>query len=206
MTRLYLIRHGENDWVGKRLPGWTRGLHLNARGRAQAERLAEVLAERRFQAIYSSPLERARETAEPISRRQGLTLQLRPGLRDVNVGQWQGQPLRLLRLRKLWTVIQHSPSRARFPEGESFAEAQARLVSEIEAILAAHKSAKAAVAVVSHADPIKLVICHYLGLALDLFQRLALEPASISILQLGEGPARLIRWNEVHAVESPAPR
>lgn len=205
MTRLYLIRHGENDWVGKRLPGWSRGLHLNKRGRAQAERLAELLAGQRFQAIYSSPLERARETAEPLARRQGLAVQLRPSLRDLNVGQWQGQSLRLLRLRRLWSVIQHTPSRARFPGGESFSEAQGRLVAEVDALLPAHASPKAAIAVVSHADPIKLITAHYLGLPLDLFQRLALEPASISILHLGEGSSRLIRWNDARATDTSGP-
>lgn len=206
MTLLYLIRHGENDWVGKRLPGWVPGLHLNGRGREQAERLAGELATVEFQAVYSSPLERAVETAEPIARLQGLTLETRADLGEVRVGRWQGQPLRLLRLRRLWPTIQRAPSQARFPGGESFPEAQARLVAEIERIVAEHRGPKASVAVVSHADPIKLVIAHHLGLALDLFQRLAIEPASVSILQLGSGPSRLVRLNEPHAAFTPPPR
>lgn len=206
MTLLYLIRHGENDWVGKRLPGWAPGLHLNGRGREQAERLAGDLATVGFEAVYSSPLERAVETAEPIARLQGLTLETRTELGEVRVGRWQGQPLRLLRVRRLWPTIQHAPSRARFPGGESFPEAQARLVAAVERILADHRGPKASVAVVSHADPIKLVIGHYLGLALDLFQRLAIEPASVSILRLGDGPSRLVRLNEPHGAFSPPSR
>jgi probable phosphoglycerate mutase len=90
MTILFLIRHGENDWVGRRLPGWTHGLHLNARGRAQAEALAGLLAPAKLEAIYASPLERTMETAAPIARAAGLRVRTREALADVNPGEWQG--------------------------------------------------------------------------------------------------------------------
>jgi probable phosphoglycerate mutase len=203
MARLYLIRHAENDWIGKRLPGWARGLHLNERGRRQAERLAEVLADVRFAALYTSPLERAVETAAPLARAQKLKPEVRPGLGDLKVGRWQGQPLAALRLRKLWRLVQNAPSQARFPGGESFTEAQARLVAEVDNILTRHPSPKAAIAVVSHADPIKLIVAHYIGLPLDLFQRLGTNPVSITILAIGGGFTRLERLNDGRAGQVP---
>ncbi|HSB90719.1 MAG TPA: histidine phosphatase family protein [Anaerolineales bacterium] len=199
MTILFLIRHGENDWVGRRLPGWTHGLHLNARGLAQAEALAGLLAPAKLEAIYASPLERTMETAAPIARAAGLRVRTREALADVNPGEWQGKSLRSLRHRSLWTVIQHAPSLARFPGGESFAGAQARIIAELEAIRAEHRAPRAAVACVTHADAIRLAIAHYIGLHLDLFQRLTVDPASISVLWIGDGSARLVRLNDTRA-------
>jgi probable phosphoglycerate mutase len=102
----------------------------------------------------------------------------------------------------LWPVIEHTPSLARFPGGESFPEAQARVVAEIEAIRRAHPGPRAAVACVSHADAIKLGISHYLGLHLDHFQRLTVDPASISVLWIGASAARLVRLNDTRATEA----
>jgi probable phosphomutase (TIGR03848 family) len=202
MTTVFLIRHGENDFVKKgRLAGWLPDVHLNARGRAQAESLAKILGPVKLKAIYASPLERAVETAEPLARAKGLPILERAGLSEVDVGRWQGQSLRLLRRRKLWQTVQHVPSMARFPEGESFTEAQARAIGELETILQKHKSRRAAVACFSHADIIKLIIAHYLGLPLDLFQRLTIQPASISLLQMGDGFARIVSVNDSRAVE-----
>jgi probable phosphomutase (TIGR03848 family) len=202
VTAVFLIRHGENDWVGRRLPGWTPGLHLNDRGRAQAEALGRLLKPARLEAVYSSPLERTLETAAAIARAVDLRVRTRDGLAEVHPGQWQGQSLRVLRQRKLWSVIQHTPSLARFPGGESFPEAQARIVAEIDGLRAAHPAPRSAIACVTHADVIKLAVAHYLGLPLDLFQRLAVEPASISVLWISESAARLVRLNDTRATDS----
>jgi probable phosphomutase (TIGR03848 family) len=199
MTLLYLIRHGETDFIGKRLAGWLPGVHLNPRGRAQAEALAQLLSGVRFAALYASPLERSMETAEPLSRMLGLAVEPRPSLGEVRPGRWQGQPLRSLRRRKLWSVVQNAPSLARFPEGESFVETQARVVGELEELRAMHR--KKTIACVSHADVIKLAIAHYLGLPLDMFHRLSVAPASISILSVVDGYARLVRLNDTRATE-----
>lgn len=201
MTTIYLIRHGENDWIGKRLPGWTPGLHLNDRGRAQARRLAELLAEVRLEAIYSSPLERARETAAPLARSKGLRVRRRAGLAEMRVGSWQGQALRSLRRRKLWPVIQFAPSLARFPQGESFVEAQARIAGELQALRALHPRRGAAIACFSHGDIIKLAVAHVLGLPLDLFQRIVVAPASITVVHLAAGRSVLARLNDARADE-----
>jgi probable phosphomutase (TIGR03848 family) len=204
VTTVFLIRHGENDFVKKgRLAGWMPGVHLNARGQAQAETLAKLLKPVKFNAIYASPLERAVETAEPLARAKGLPIIERAGLSDVDVGRWQGQSLMLLRRRKLWHTIQYAPSLARFPEGESFTQAQARAVAEFEGILREHKSRRAIVACISHADIIRLIIAHYLGLSIDLFQRLIIQPASISLLHVDDGSARILKVNDARAAEGP---
>lgn len=202
MTTVFLIRHGENDFVKKgRLAGWLPDVHLNASGRAQAESLAKILRPVKFKAIYASPLERAVETAEPLAKAKGLPIIERAGLSDVDVGRWQGQSLRMLRRRKLWQTVQHSPSLARFPDGESFTEAQARGVAELEVILRENKSRGAIVACFSHADIIRLIVAHYLGLSLDLFQRLTIEPASISLVHISDGFARILKVNDSRAAE-----
>jgi probable phosphomutase (TIGR03848 family) len=200
MTIIYLVRHGENDLIGKnhRLAGWMPDVHLNERGLAQANALAHYFSKIRLRGIYSSPLERTLETAEPIAKAKGLPIEKREGLGEIGYGRWEGQTLKSISRRKLWPVIQFTPSLARFPDGESFVEAQDRVVSEIEAIRSIHKSPKANVLCVSHADVIKLIIAHYLGLPLDLFQRIMVMPASISILQIDRIP-RLVTLNDMRA-------
>jgi probable phosphoglycerate mutase len=124
------------------------------------------------------------------------------GLAEMQVGDWQGQSLRRLSRHKLWPVIQHTPSLARFPGGESFPEAQARIVAALEALRARHPSPRAIVACFSHADMIKLAVAHYIGMPLDLFQRLALDPASITALHVRPERAILLRLNDTRATEA----
>src|SRR3972149_4597271 len=141
MTLIYLVRHGDNDWTGKRLPGWRKGIHLNASGNAQAEALVRAFEGVRLAAIYSSPLERARETAAPLARLRGVRGAPRPGLGERKAGRWEGQPLSRLRRTRQWILIQRAPSRARLPGGESFAEVQQRVVHELETLCARHPKA-----------------------------------------------------------------
>jgi len=202
MTIFYLIRHGENDLLGKRLPGWMPGVHLNERGLAQAQALARALAEVQITAVYASPLERTMETAEPLARLKELEIVARPGLGEIHPGRWQGHSLKSLRRRKLWPVIQFTPSLARFPEGESFAEVQARVAAELDDLRRRHP--KETVACVSHADVIKLAVAHFLGLPLDLFQRLSVSPASISVLMISDNHTRLLRLNDTRSAEQAA--
>jgi probable phosphoglycerate mutase len=197
MTFIYLVRHGENDWTGKRLPGWRKGIHLNARGLEQAEALVKAFEDVKPVAIYSSPLERTLETATPLARARKMRVSPRRGLGEVRVGEWEGRSLASLRRRKLWGVIQRAPSLARFPGGESFAEAQARIVAELETLRDRHP--KTAIVCFSHADPIKLAIAYHIGLPLDSFQRLSVLPASISLLAIGTDHARLLLLNDARA-------
>jgi probable phosphomutase (TIGR03848 family) len=195
MPTLLLIRHGENDFLKKgRLPGRLPDIHLNKHGREQAAALAESLKAAPIRAIYSSPLERAVETAEPLAQALGLAIQVRPGLLDTDVGEWEGLHLKKLRKLPLWKQVQELPSQVRFPGGESFLELQERLVREIDAIRSAHKP-KDLLAVVFHADPIKLVLAHFLGLPLDNFQKLGVAAGSVSILVAGKSGGMLAALN-----------
>jgi probable phosphoglycerate mutase len=195
MTDILLIRHGENDYTKKgKLAGWTPGVHLNETGQAQARALAERLAKAPLAAIYSSPLERTLETAAPLAQMKKLRVRLRPGLGEVRYGEWTGKSLKVLVRTKLWQTVQRHPATMTFPGGETFRSVQARAVNEIERIAGDHP--KDAVAVVSHGDVIKLILAHYLGMPIDLFQRLMITTASISALRLFRGAPVVLRINE----------
>ncbi len=200
MPILLLMRHGENDFVRTgRLAGRQPGVHLNARGRAQAEALAQVLGEYPIRAVYTSPLARALETAQPLAVALGLAPQVLPGLQEIDLGVWENRTLKALRRLKAWRWVQGLPSRFVFPEGESFRMAQARVVETLERLAAAH-AAEDWLACVGHADPIRLALAYYLGLSLDLFQRLTVAPASVSAVALPpEGPPRVLCIN--HTVD-----
>jgi probable phosphomutase (TIGR03848 family) len=193
MMNLLLIRHACNDWIGERLAGWTPGVHLNDEGRAQAEALARQLAEVPLAAIYSSPLERTEETAQFLAQVHGLTVVGCEGLGETRYGEWTGRPLKELQKEELWPVVQVYPSGTRFPGGESMPEVQARIVAELDAIRDRHPGQ--IVAAVSHSDPIKMAVAHYLGLPLDLFQRLVIAPASVTAFAFTRFGPRLICLN-----------
>jgi probable phosphoglycerate mutase len=196
MPLLLLIRHGENDYVktGK-LAGRIPGVHLNEKGQKQAQDLGEALKNVPIKAIYSSPLERAMETAAPIAESHKLTINQEPDLMDTDIGRWQGKSLKVLRLTKLWKIVQSAPSRFRFPEGESFVDAQTRYINALERITQKRKPQEV-VAVVFHADPIKLSVAHFLGMPLDHFQRLGCDTGSLSALYVNEMGANLIKLNQ----------
>jgi probable phosphomutase (TIGR03848 family) len=203
MTTVFLIRHAENDFMRQhKLAGWLPGIHLNARGKAQAEALVPLLEPVRLEAVYSSPLERALETAAPTARARGLTVQRHADLGEIQYGRWQGQPLSRLRRLKLWTQVQTTPSLVTIPEGESFRQAQARIVDALERLRQQHAGA---IACFSHADPIKLALAYYLGQPLDLFQRLMIDPASVSTLAFAEGRVRVMSINDTRATRAAGP-
>lgn len=196
MPTLLLIRHGENNYVKtSRLPGRIPGVHLNERGQKQAEALAEALKDVPLKAIYSSPLERAMETAKPIAKVRNLRINPVPDLMDTDVGKWQGRSWKVLRLTKVWKIVQQTPSRFRFPDGESFLETQTRVINVLDEICAKHKQ-RGIIAIVFHADPIKIAVSHYLGLPLDNFQRLGCDTGSMTVLSIGEMGAALMKLNQ----------
>jgi probable phosphomutase (TIGR03848 family) len=205
MPILFLIRHGENDYsrTGK-LAGRLPGVNLNERGRKQAEELGKAFAEIPIAAIYSSPLERAVQTAEPIATVRGLRIVQEPGLLESNVGDWQGKSIGRLALTKYWKIVQSAPSRARHPGGESFMQTQTRIVSTLEVICAKHRD-RDMVACIFHSDPIKLAVAHYLGLPLDHFQRLGCDTGSVTMLAVGSSSAHLIWLNRRPPLNFPAP-
>jgi probable phosphomutase (TIGR03848 family) len=204
MVEFLLIRHAVNDWVKTgRLAGWSPGIHLNQDGRAQAAALGERLAKGKLGAIYSSPLERTMETAAAIaSHYPDLTVQSQDDLGEVRFGEWQGRKLGRLRHEKLWQTVQVYPSRAHFPGGETFRQAQMRAVDVLESLVTRHPNQR--VAIVSHSDIIKLVVAHYLGMHLDFFQRIEISPASITVIWLGADRPTVARVNDTSHL-SPLP-
>ena len=197
MTYILLVRHGQNEWVKeKRLAGWLPEVHLNEEGRHEVILLAQRLSSLPITMIYSSPLERCLETATILAESIGVQVESNPELGEVRYGKWEGKKLKkLARKKRKWYFVQHFPSRFRFPAGESFAEVQTRAVNAVEKLSDQHD--EEFILLVSHADVIKLILAHYLGMHIDLFQRLAISPASVSILSLtGSGPVNVIRIND----------
>jgi probable phosphoglycerate mutase len=197
MPLFLLIRHGENDYVKtSKLAGHLPGIHLNERGQKQAQALGEALKDVPIKAIYSSTLERALETAAPIAEKHKLEIIPEQDLMDTNVGIWQGKSLKILRRTKVWSIVQNAPSRFRFPEGESFLESQARFVNVLERIIKQYNKPQDIVAVVFHADPIRLAVAYFLGMPLDHFQRLSCDTGSLTALHISESGAHLIKLNQ----------
>ncbi|MBW3665395.1 MAG: histidine phosphatase family protein [Actinobacteria bacterium] len=195
MTTVVFVRHAVTATTGKRLYGQSSGHHLNDHGRRQADALAERLIESGPAAVYSSPLERAQQTARPIARAAGLRVRTRKGLIEPDVGEWTNRALAQLRRRKDWRLVQRAPSRFRFPGGESFRHLQQRAADEVEGLVREHGDDT--IVCVSHADTIKAVVAHYIGLHLDHLQRLEVSPASLTTLQLDPtGATRLLGLND----------
>jgi probable phosphomutase (TIGR03848 family) len=187
MTVFLLVRHAVTSHTGHKLTGWAPGVHLSDEGRDQAEAVAERLSAAPIKAIYSSPIDRTLETAQAVAARHRLDVQVLDDIGEVRYGSWTNRSLKSLAKTKLWLKVQRFPSAARFPQGESLREVQARALAELERIQARHP--KQLVCVVSHSDVIRLVVAHYLGVHIDLFQRIAIGPASVSAIAVGEdGP------------------
>ena len=193
-TFVLLVRHGENDFVTThRLAGRTPAVHLNDKGRNQAQRLVTFLDQQPIRAVYSSPIERCLQTAEPLAAALGLPVCEEIDLLEVDYGEWQGADLRELSKLDAWHRVQHYPSLFRFPAGETLREVQARAVSAIERIRDAHPNE--VVAVFSHGDVIRTTLAHYLGVPLDLFQRIAISTAAVSVLAFVDGRPMVLGVN-----------
>jgi probable phosphoglycerate mutase len=198
MARLLLVRHAPTPETGRSLTGRLPGHVLDEDGQALATALGNRLSIVNLAAIYTSPLERTRQTAEAISARQVKKnppmVTDHPGLLEVDYGAWSGRTLRSLYPLAAWRLVVTAPSRVQFPGGESLIQAQARAVATCEEL--ARRHGKANVAVVTHADIIKAVVSHYLGQPLDLFNRVAVSPASVTVLDLGaDGSVRVLTLN-----------
>jgi probable phosphoglycerate mutase len=193
-TTILLVRHGQTPTTGRVLPGRAPGLHLAEAGRTQAEAAAKRIAQiKRVAAVYSSPLERARETAMPIARAQGLAVRIERGLLELDIGRWTGERLDRVSKRPEWSTVQRYPSGFRFPDGESFVEMQTRITAALARMVERHRGG--VVIAVSHADPIKAALAHALGMHLDHFQRLAIAPGSITTIVYGAGGPMVIGMN-----------
>ncbi len=180
-TTILLVRHGQTPTTGKVLPGRAKGLHLADQGHEQAKiaglRIGEL---KNVQAVYSSPLERAKETAAPIAAACGVRVQIDRGLLECDFGDWTGAELKKLMKLPEWRTVQSAPSTFRFPNGESFTEMQTRMVTALDRLRRTHPGGT--IVCVSHADTIKAAVAHALGTHIDLFQRIVISPASVSAL------------------------
>ena len=185
-TTILLVRHGQTPTTGKVLPGRAKGLHLADEGHQQAATAAErIAALGRIDAVYSSPLERAKETAAPIARARGLRTQIDRGLFECDFGDWTGKELKDLMKLPEWRTVQSAPSTFRFPGGESFTEMQTRMVTTLDKLRLAHPGGT--IVCVSHADTIKAAVAHALGTHIDLFQRIVISPASVTAISWHPG-------------------
>jgi probable phosphomutase (TIGR03848 family) len=191
VTTLVLVRHGLTHMTGPVLAGWTPGLHLDDRGRAQADRLAERLAGIPFEAVVSSPLERCLDTVAPL----GATPQVDERLGECRYGDWTGRPLKELAKEPLWKVVQQHPSAAVFPGGEALRDTQQRAVSAVREWNTKVGDAGTWLAC-SHGDVIKAVVADALGLHLDLFQRIVVDPCSVTVVRYTETRPFVVRLND----------
>lgn len=189
MAIVILARHGRTTAnTAGTLAGRTKGVHLDEHGLEQARAAAQRLVALRLDAVVTSPLERCRETAQEIARAQATRLRVTTerGLLECDYGAWTGRDLKSLAKEPLWRTVQAHPSAAVFPEGESMAAMAARAVATLrrwDARMEAEHGPDSVWVAVSHGDVIKAVIADALGLHLDEFQRIVVDPASLSVIR-----------------------
>jgi broad specificity phosphatase PhoE len=201
MTTFYLIRHGACAGLGERLWGRTADVCLNDEGKAQAQRVAAYLKDVGLEAIYSSPLERALETAETIARVAKLKVKQSPAFNEIDFGEWSGKSFDALSRDERWRRFNTQRSVTSIPGGESILAVQARVVADIERLSAQHRERLATqgkdarVAIVSHADVIKAAVGYVAGTPIDLLQRFEISPCSVSVIAIDEQETKLLTVN-----------
>ena len=191
---LLLVRHALTPMTGKKLSGWLPGIHLSDEGREQAKRTASVLSEVKIDAAFSSPLERCTETMEIILEGRKLSYEVVDDLGEIRYGDWQGKSLVSLYKTRGWKQLKARPADFRFPNGETIREAQVRGMSAIEKIRSKNKDK--VVLVSSHADMIRVLVAAHLGLPLDLYDRMSIGPATVTVILVGDGTPRLMKLGE----------
>ena len=197
MARIVLLRHAHSVANEKNLlAGRTAGITLSKTGKAQAEELVVRLGATKFDEVAISPLQRCRETIDPWLAADGAKspVVIDESVSEVDYGNWSGKTLASLRRKSQWKVVQDFPSQMIFPEGESLLEMQGRAISGFYRLNAV--KGKDPRLLVSHGDVIKSIVAHCLGMHLDQFQRLVIEPASLTIIDTDSGVSRLVRFND----------
>lgn len=192
-TTFHLIRHGDYSLLGRVLAGRMTGYSLSETGREQARAIAQALAGRPIAAVVASPLERARETAEPIAEMHHLPVQIEPDVNEIDFGDWTGRTFPDLHATPVWRDFNRFRSTVPIPGGETLHAAQARGLAAIARLRSAHRDGE--VVIVSHGDLIKVVVAHFLGVALDLFVRIEVAPASRSSIVVYDGDVRVTGMN-----------
>jgi len=198
VSTVVLVRHGLTELTGPVLAGWTPGLHLDERGRAQAAAVAERLRPVPLAAIVSSPLDRCLDTAQALlAGRDGLALEVDERLGECRYGDWTGREIKALAKDPLWRVVQQHPSAAVFPgpEGEALAQTSARAVAAVRD-WDVRLGADATWVACSHGDVIKAIVADALGLHLDLFQRIVVDPCSVTVIRYTGTRPFVVRLND----------
>ena len=195
MATVLLVRHGLTAMTGPVLAGWTPGVHLDDRGQAQAKALAERLAAIPVASIVASPLERCQETAAALAEGRDTAVETDERLGECRYGDWTGQELKKLVKDPLWKVVQAHPSAATFPGGEALRDTQARAVAAVRDH-SARLGEDATWIAVSHGDVIKAVVADALGMHLDLFQRIQIDPCSLTVVRYTTLRPFLLRLND----------
>ena len=200
MTSILLIRHATHELVGKTILGRTPGVHLNDSGRRQAEQLAEKLSKLPIDAVYCGPLERTRESAEPLARRLDLQCQVAEEFNELDMGDWSNQTLAELDLSPDWHKWNTRRSETTAPEGESMQQVQARVLGKIAAL----RDQFHCIAIFTHGDVIRAVLTHFLGTHLDLLFRFEIDLGSVSVVQTHDDCAivRMLNWVPIESLLS----
>ena len=193
-TTLHLVRHGSHGRLDRMLCGRMEGVELSDEGRAEVGRIAQRLRREAPAALYASPLQRCRETAQVIADVLALPVRDDPGLIELDIGEWTGRSFEELRADPRWEPWNTRRTQTRPPGGESLGECQMRAVRAVEAIREAHP--EGAVVLVTHSDVAKALACHWLGLSLDFYSRFEVGPASLTTAVVGDWGAKLVRLNE----------
>lgn len=193
MCRLLLVRHASCDHVGRRLVGRQAGITLNEAGRRQTDALAQRLAREPVTAVYSSPLERAMETAAPIADAHGLRPNPDDAFAELHYGDWTGRPVAELHADDTWRSFNALRSLTRIPGGELVLETQLRAVSALLHLRERHVDET--IVVVSHGDVIRSALCYLLGMPIDHLLRLRIEPASVTEVAFGGAVPELVSLN-----------
>lgn len=194
MNKILLIRHAQTDTAGKRLTGRSAGVFLNAEGREQARELPYRISGIKIDYICCSPLERTVETASQIAEKQELELSNSDSFLEIDYGKWTNLTVQELRGDPLFDRYNAYRSNTRIPGGETMNEVQTRTVTGIGKLCMAHPGAT--IAIVTHSDVIKLAILWYIGIPVDMMHRIEITPASVSVLELSDEIARLIKMND----------
>jgi len=184
VTTFYLIRHGSNDFIGRALAGRLPSVHLNEQGRAEAQRVVGKLRAKPIRHIFSSPMERCRETAHPLATALGLRMQISEALNEVDFGDWEGAETKALEADERWRQWNAFRTGHQLPKGETMISIQARMANEM--IRLKNEFLGEHIALVSHGDPIRAVLCYWLGMPLDFLPRLEVAPGSVNIATISE--------------------
>jgi broad specificity phosphatase PhoE len=196
MTTLFFVRHGAHALQDRVLVGRT-DVPLSATGREQAERMAERLQHENVDRLHASPRQRTRETAEIIAAKVGTAAEIAPLLDEVDVGDWTGRTFDELEADARWQLWNSARSMARAPNGETMLDVQRRVTGHVEQTRTQHPDAR--VALVAHSDVIRAAVLYYLGLSVDAYWRIEIQPGSLTTLVVGDWGAKLIALNDVLA-------